>query len=89
MDERITKIVDDIRKHLKSDSKYGKSIQKVDLDEVRPGELEINVIADLEDTIDRRDLGSVLNKFSLLYSSPKIIFHQYTPRQYDDMKYRK
>ena len=61
------------------DSKYGKSIEKVFLNSSN----HIDVIADLDNQDDRRDLGKILDEISQNFGRDGYIvkFHQYKPDQ--------
>jgi len=66
---------------------YNKSIQYVIVNQTEKG-LEIDVVASLERLEERRELGDRLRDISAMdqYCAQNIVFHQYTPRQYEDRK---
>lgn len=82
MEQDIFAVVKD---RLSQNPVYGSSIQRVEMSADGPKQLEIDVVADLGTTEQRRDLGRVLNDIAGEHREKgvEIVFHQYHPDNYN------
>lgn len=79
-------IIKKIETELRADPKYGASIKMIKLVGEQPNQLEVDVVASLENTEAKRELGSVLASIAhkeQQESGLTLNFHQYHPDNYN------